>query len=435
MTALSSDPPRGALGAPPAARRDREDRLAERFLRYSAIASQSDASASTVPTSEGQWELARLLEGELRELGAEDVHLSGTCVLTATIPASTPEARRSAPVIGFCVHLDTVDVGLSPHVRARVVDYAGGVIPLDDAGTVVLDPRAHPEITRYAGDRIIVGDGTSVLGADDKAGIAALMQAVAELLAEDRPEHGEIRLAFVPDEEIGLRGVRTLELDRFGVDFAFTLDSCEIGEVVEATFNAATAVVTIEGVTAHPMNAKGVLVNPILLAARFVGSLDPAETPECTDGTEGYIWVNDIAGGQAQVRLVLSIRDHDRAGYEERKTLVRSLAAQLQQDEPRCSVTVEIEDVYANIADARTESTAGVTEAIEQAMGELGIVPIRLTMRGGTDGSWLSVQGIFTPNFFTGGHNFHSRFEFLPLPSLEASCRMVLALVDRRRWE
>lgn len=232
---------------------DLQEALATRFLRYSRISSQSDASQSTVPTSEGQWELARLLKAELEEAGAADIHLSETCVLTAKIPATTEKPFHS---IGFCTHLDTVDVNLSPDVKAQVLTYEGGDVLLNAEKDIWLTEAEHPEISRYAGQNILFTDGTSVLGADDKAGVTTVMETAVRLLASPEVEHGDIYLSFVPDEEIGLLGVRTMDLARFPVDYAYTLDSCEEGEVVEATFNAAHATVKITGVTAHPMNSR-----------------------------------------------------------------------------------------------------------------------------------------------------------------------------------
>lgn len=407
-----------------------QDSLAERFLRYSAISSQSNASATTVPTSEGQWELARLLKSELEDAGAEEIHLSETCVLTAKIPSTLPQGR-SAPAIGFCTHLDTVDVNLSPDVRARVIDYHGGDVCLNESEGVWLRENEHPEISRYAGERILVTDGTSVLGADDKAGVASVMEAAVRLLQDPTAPRGDVYLSFVPDEEIGLRGVRTMDLARFPVQYAYTLDSCELGEVVESTFNAASATIDIVGVTAHPMNSKGNMVNPILIAHDIIAQLDRHETPEHTEGRESYIWVNEIEGNQSTARVGISIRDHDLDGYEEKKQRIRDIAARVLERHPRAKVTVEIDDVYGNIEDAKTEENAGATDNIVKAMAELGIDPINLSMRGGTDGSWLSRQGIFTPNFFTGAHNFHSVFEFLPLNAFEKSFEMVNTLIRR----
>lgn len=414
--------------------------LAHRFLRYSAISSQSDASASSIPTSPGQWELARLLRDELTEAGASDVHLSETCVLTAHIPSNLPQGQK-APAFGFCTHLDTVDVSLSPDVHARVIDYTGGDICLNQTHDIWLRESEHPAIARYVGDRILVTDGTSVLGADDKAGVASVMEAAVRLLAADAADpdsaepHGDIYLSFVPDEEIGLLGVRTMDLARFPVDYAFTLDSCELGEIVQATFNAGHAHITIQGVTAHPMNAKNILVNPILVAHDFVAQLDRNQTPERTEGREGYLWVNGMTGNQSTATIDISIRDHDRAGYERKKQYLLESAMRLQEENPRAQVNIDISDIYSNIEDAKTNENVVATQRLRDAFAELEIEPIDLAMRGGTDGSWLSSQGIFTPNFFTGAHNFHSNCEFLPLSSFEKSYQVVRALMSYQDGE
>ncbi|WP_326503287.1 peptidase T [Rothia nasimurium] len=424
---------------------DVQEALAARFLRYSAISSQSDASASVVPTSQGQWELARLLKDELTAAGAHNVHLSDTCVLTARIPSTLP-AGTEAPAVGFCTHLDTVDVNLSPDVHARVIDYPGGDICLNTDLNIWLREAEHPEITRYTGQRIIVTDGTSVLGADDKAGVASVMEAAVRLLAADADAagqagaqgqgsgagasaHPDIYLSFVPDEEIGLLGVRTMDLARFPVDYAYTLDCCELGELVEATFNAGHARLHVEGVTAHPMNSKGNLVNPILVAHDFVAALDRAQTPEHTEGREGYLWVNGMAGNQATATVDISIRDHDRASYEAKKDFLRDLSERTAEANPRASVQLDISDIYSNLEDAKTSANAVAAEHLRAAFARLGIEPINLAMRGGTDGSYLSTRGIYTPNFFTGAHNFHSNCEFLPLPAFEASYRVVRELM------
>ncbi|MDY3048629.1 MAG: peptidase T [Rothia sp. (in: high G+C Gram-positive bacteria)] len=409
-----------------------QEALAARFLRYSAISSQSKASASAIPSSPGQWELAHLLKEELQEAGASEIHLSDSCVLTARIPSTLP-ADRQAPAIGFCTHLDTVDVNLSPTVQARLIHYPGGDICLNPDLNIWLRESEHPEITRYSGQPILVTDGTSVLGADDKAGIASVMEAATRLLAEDAqhtaPAHPDIYLSFVPDEEIGLRGVRTMDLARFPVSYAYTLDCCELGELVEATFNAGHARLHIEGVTAHPMNSKGNLINPILLAHDFIAALDRTQTPEHTEGREGYLWVNGIDGNQATATVDISIRDHDRAGYDSKKAFLRDLAERTAESNPRASVRLDISDIYSNLEDAKTNTNAVASERLRAAFTRLGIEPINLAMRGGTDGSYLSTQGIFTPNFFTGAHNFHSNCEFLPLPAFEASYRVVRQLM------
>ncbi|WP_346923836.1 peptidase T [Rothia sp. (in: high G+C Gram-positive bacteria)] len=267
----------------------------------------------------------------------------------------------------------------------------------------------------------------------DKAGIASVMEASVHLLESDLTgtgaAHGDLYLSFVPDEEIGLLGVRTMDMARFPVDYAYTLDSCELGEIVEATFNAGHAHIEITGVTAHPMNAKGNLVNPILLAQDFIAQLDHTQTPENAEGREGYLWVNGSSGNQARATLDISIRDHERTGYEAKKDLLRSIAEKLADTNPRATITLDITDVYSNIEDAKTPDNQQATDRLLATMKNLGVEPLPLAMRGGTDGSWLSAQGIFTPNFFTGAHNFHSIYEFLPMPSFEKSCLMVQELM------
>lgn len=403
----------------------------ERFLRYSAISSQGDASATTVPTSPGQRVLAELLANELREAGAGDVHVSETAVVTAHVPARLPAGHGPVPAVGFCCHLDTVDVDLSPEVHAHVVEYPGGDVCLDATRDIWMRRADHPELAAYEGDRLLVTDGTSVLGADDKAGISVVMEAVTDLLTDPDAVHGDVYVAFVPDEEIGLRGVRTLDLDRFPVQFAYTIDSCEIGEIVTETFNAASATVRIVGVPAHPMSAKGVLVNPILVAHDLIARLDRTQTPECTEGREGYVWVQGISGNQSSCVVDFNVRDHDLTRFEQRKQELRAAVEHVRTLHPRAEIDVELTDVYGNIADALTSENTVAVEHLHAAMADLGIAPKPLAMRGGTDGSWLSRQGILTPNFFTGAHNFHSPHEFLPLRSFERSHALVVALIRR----
>ncbi|MDP9801580.1 tripeptide aminopeptidase [Arcanobacterium wilhelmae] len=394
------------------------EELIERFMRYSAIESQSNAKATEVPSSSGQWEMIRLLEAELAELGAKRIHVDEHACLTAVFPAT-----GTGPSVGFCAHVDTADVGLSPRVNAQVHDYAGGDI---DLGRGPLSVADFPELERYVGDTVITTDGTSVLGADDKAAIAELMTAFGRL--GDFP-HGEVQIAFVPDEEIGLRGAKVLDMSRFNPDFAYTLDCGPIGEVVWETFNAGYARIEIDGVAAHPMSAKGVLVNPLLIAIDIANSFNRAETPENTEGREGYIWVQEMDAVQSHASLTLNIRDHSRQGYEEKKSRIAAVVDEIARREPRARVELVLEDTYANIADSMTEENrAGLTRLLE-AFEYVGVEPKPTPMRGGTDGSYFSTQGLFTPNFFTGAHNFHSFHEFLPDGSMELATRIILRLV------
>ncbi len=400
------------------------DRLTSRLFRYLAVTSQSDAAATTLPSTPGQHELARLLEAELAELGLADIHRDQSAILTARLPGT----RTGAPRIGFCGHLDTVDVGLSPHIRPRLVHFTGDDLCLNPDRDIWLRTAAHPEILPYAGQDVIVGDGTSVLGADNKAALAVIMT-LLETLAAERPPHGDVCIAFVPDEEIGLRGAKALPLERFPVDFAYTIDACATGEFVTETFNAAQAMVTIEGVTAHPMSAKDVLVNPLLVAADLIARLDPRDTPEHTDGRDGYCWANGLVANAATARLTISIRDHDDARFAGRKTLVADAVAATRAAHPRARLDCDIVDTYANIASCLGDDRRSV-ELMRAAFDELGIVPKIIAMRGGTDGAALSARGIATPNYFTGAHNFHSEFEFLPVPAFVRSYEVTARIVS-----
>ena len=267
---------------------DKKAALLERFMRYAAISTQSNLKAGCVPSNPREFELAEMLAGELREMGLEDVEVDEHAIVYSKLPSNLPEGTK-APVIGWVVHMDTVDVGLSPDVHPQVVkNYQGGDICLNKEKDIWLKTAEHPEIERYVGDDIVVSDGTSVLGADDKSAIANVMTALSIVTSQNRP-HGDIHIVFVPDEELGEQGARKMDFSKFPVDFAYTIDCCELGEVVWETFNAGNAKLTVKGVTAHPMSSKGVLVNPILVVHDFINMLDRAETPECTENREGFV--------------------------------------------------------------------------------------------------------------------------------------------------
>lgn len=408
---------------------DCKARLADRFFRYAAIESQSKAASASVPSTPGQMELAKLLKGDLQELGLCDVKVTDQAIVTAKLPSNLPVGHSAVPAIGFLAHLDTVDISISPVVKPRLVaNYDGKDILLNKAQDIWLRVSEHNELLKYIGQDIIVTDGTSVLGADNKAAIASIMVALEMYKANSALQHGDIYVAYVPDEEIGLRGSKAIDLADFPVAFAYTIDSCELGEVVYETFNAGSAVIRIKGITAHPMSAKGVLVNPILIANDIVNHFDRKDTPEHTDGKQGYFWVQRISGSQSSAEVGINIRDFDKTMYEARKTYIADLVKLISARHPRAQISYEISDTYGNIADALTEENKTCIDYIYKAMDNLGITPKTIAMRGGTDGSALSVRGIPTPNFFTGAHNFHSNCEFLPTGSFEKSCQMVLEI-------
>lgn len=392
------------------------ENLVERFFRYVAVTSQSDGAVKTVPSTEGQTEFAELLAGELRALGLKDVHVDAHSVVTAFRPGT----RAKAPKIGFVAHLDTVDVGLSPHIKPQVLTFTGEDLCLNREKDIWLRPSERPEILAYQGEDIIFSDGTSVLGADNKASVTVLMQMLQDL--KDQPEDiGDLYIAFVPDEEIGLRGAKVLDLNRFPVDFAYTIDSCELGEVVYETFNGASVKVHITGITAHPMSAKNVLVNPILVARDFMGCFDAKDTPEHTDGRLGYFWFTDMQANASEATLSMSIRDFDLPLFEARKSFIGDAVAQTAARHPRAKISFKVEDVYGNISNSLAGKSHPSIDLIFTAFEEQGIKPNVISMRGGTDGSALSARGVITPNYFTGALNFHSQFEFLPLTAFEKS--------------
>ncbi len=399
------------------------ERLIARFFRYLAVTSQSDAKATTVPSTPGQWDMVRLLQQELAALGIAEIHLDEHACLTARIPGNAP----GAPRMGFCAHVDTVDVGLSPDIKPQRVRWNGGDICLNAAQDIWMREAEHPEYLPYKGQELLVTDGTSVLGADNKAAVTILMDLAHRLVAE-KPRHGDIVLAFVPDEEIGLRGAKVMDLKRFPVDFAYTIDSCEVGEFIFETFNAAAATVEIEGVTAHPINAKGIMVNPLLVAADLITRFDPLDTPEHTEGREGYCYVTSMANNSATATVKINLRDFDRAGLEARKEKVRAHVAATQAKFPRAKLKVEIEEVYANIAESLGNDRRCL-ELMERGFKELQITPRIFPLRGGTDGSALSARGVPTPNYFTGGFNFHSRHECLPVEGFLTAYRLTERLI------
>ncbi|WP_294845670.1 peptidase T [uncultured Gilliamella sp.] len=400
------------------------EQLVERFLRYVSIPSQSAAGCAHVPSTPGQTQLAKLLEQELLQLNLQDVHLDEHSIVTAKLAGNDP----SAPNIGFVAHLDTVDVALSDKINPQRVTFTGQDILLNKEKAIWFCVDEHPELMKYLNQELIVTDGTSVLGADNKAAIAVIMTMLDQLQQQNSP-HGDIYVAFVPDEEVGLNGAKKLDLTRFKPDFAYTIDCCELGEVVYETFNAGSATIEIQGVSAHPMSAKNVLVNPIRVANDIINCFDSFQTPEHTEGKEGYYWFNDIVGNQSTTTLKMSIRDFDLASYQARKAYIQEVIKLIRVKYPKAKVECHITDTYSNIANYLGEDRRCI-DLIYQSFELLGIKPNTIAMRGGTDGSALSARGLTTPNYFTGAHNFHSCFEFLPLSSFLKSFEVTMKIIE-----
>jgi tripeptide aminopeptidase len=396
----------------------------DRFLRYVRIDTQSAHGATTSPSTEKQLDLGRVLRDELEEIGLEDVRLDEFGYVYGSLPGA-----ESAPAIGLIAHIDT-----SPDVTATGVDpqvhegYDGGMIELPHEG-VVLDPEELPLLQRKVGHDIVTGDGTTLLGADDKAGVAEIVAAVAYLKEHPELEHAPIRVCFTVDEEVA-GGADHLDLDRFGARYAYTLDGAELGEIEAETFNAKKVVLTIRGRSTHPGTAKGQLVNATKLAADFVASLPREElSPETTEERDGFVHPTRISGGAEETSVELIVRDHDAAKMDEHVALLRRLAAAVQEREPRASVEVTEEEQYRNMGEV-IDRHPEVIEAAEEAVRRLGVEPVHSIIRGGTDGARLSHRGLPTPNLFTGGSEYHSRREWASVQDMAAAAAMLVELAQ-----
>ena len=397
--------------------------LTDRFLKYVKFDTQSDELTNLTPSTPGQYKFAQALEKELHELGLEDISLDENGYLMATLPANTD---REVPTVGFIAHLDT-SPDLSGHnVNPRIVNaYDGGDITLNADNDVVLSPSEFPELLHYVGQDLIVTDGTTLLGADDKAGIAEIISAVEYLKAQPEIEHGKIRIAFHPDEEIG-QGAHKFDVDRFGADWAYTMDGGEVGELEYENFNAAVANVTFKGRNVHPGYAKHKMVNSIRIANQFILMLPRWETPEHTEGYEGFYHLVKIEGDVEKTTLTYIIRDHDRDRFERRKRELEHLTRKTNNEFPGCA-TIEIRDQYFNMRE-KIEPVMHIITIAEKAMELAGVKPKVQPIRGGTDGAQLSFKGLPCPNIFAGGLNFHGRYEFVPIPSMEKAEKTIVEI-------
>ncbi len=393
--------------------------VTERFLDFVKYDTQSDELTDMTPSSPGQMEFAEYLKTVLEGMGLQDVDLDDNGYLMATLPANTD---RQIPTIGFIAHMDTSPDMSGKHVKPRIVkDYDGGVIKLNEEYN--LDPVEFPELKNYVGQDIIVTDGTTLLGADDKAGIAEILTAVTWLQQHPEVKHGKIRVGFNPDEEIGL-GAHKFDVQKFGCDFAYTMDGGAVGELEFENFNAAQAKVTIKGRNVHPGYAKHKMVNSIRVAGNFIQMLPRWETPEHTEGYEGFYHLVGIEGNVEQTTLTYIIRDHDRNRFESRKREIEHLVRKTNTEYPGCC-TVEIKDQYYNMRE-KIEPVMHIIDYVKDAMLEAGVTPKVQPIRGGTDGAQLSFKGLPCPNIFAGGENFHGRFEYVPIQSMEKAAEVIV---------
>ena len=398
--------------------------VTDRFLKYVKYDTQSDELTNLTPSTPGQFKFAQVLEKELRDLGLEEISLDDNGYLMATLAANTD--KPSVPTVGFIAHLDTSPDMSGHNVKPRIVEnYQGGDITLNAEQGIVLSPSQFPELLHYIGQNLIVTDGTTLLGADDKAGIAEIISAVVYLQNHPEIKHGKIRIAFNPDEEIG-QGAHKFDVARFGADWAYTMDGGEIGELEYENFNAAVAKVTFKGRNVHPGYAKHKMVNSIRMANQFILMLPRWETPEHTEGYEGFYHLVQIEGDVEKTTLTYIIRDHDRDRFERRKKELEHLVRKTNNEFPDCC-SIEIKDQYYNMRE-KIEPVMHIIEIAEQAMKDAGVTPKVQPIRGGTDGAQLSFKGLPCPNIFAGGLNFHGRFEFVPVQSMEKARDVIVEI-------
>ncbi len=399
-------------------------KLVDRFLQYVKFDTQSDELTNLTPSTPGQMIFARHLRDELEAMGLTEISLDENGYLMATLPGNIE--GRDVPTVGFIAHLDTSPDMSGRHVSPRIVEnYDGSDILLNEATGVVLSPSDFPELTHYKGQALIVTDGNTLLGADDKAGIAEIISAVEYLKNHPEIKHGKIRIAFNPDEEIG-RGAHKFDVGRFGADFAYTMDGGEVGELEYENFNAAVARVTFKGRNVHPGYAKHKMVNSMRIANQFVIMLPRWETPEHTEGYEGFYHLVGMEGSVENTVLTYIIRDHDRDRFERRKKELEHLVRKINHEFPGCC-SIEINDQYYNMRE-KIEPVMYIIDIARVAMEKAGVTPKVQPIRGGTDGAQLSFKGLPCPNIFAGGLNFHGRYEFVPIPSMEKAMNTIVEI-------
>ena len=398
--------------------------VTDRFLRYVTFDTQSSETSGTTPSTPGQRVFAEALVEELQAIGLEDISLDENSYLMATLPANTD---KELPTIGFIAHLDTSPDASGKDVKPRVVRYEGGDIVLNEAQKIVLAPAMFPELNDYVGQELIVTDGTTLLGADDKAGVAAIIASMHYLKQHPEVKHGKVRIAFTPDEEIGA-GADHFDVKKFGCDWGYTIDGGQIGELEYENFNAAVAKISFKGLNVHPGYAKNKMRNAALRATEFAAWLPEAMRPEKTEGYEGFFHLVGMTGGVEEASLTYIIRDHNRDLFEEKKQLIQQLVERMNAAYPGCA-SVELRDQYYNMREV-VEPQKHIVDLAFEAMKAVGVEPEVKPIRGGTDGARLSFMGLPCPNIFAGGLNFHGRYEFLPIPALQKCMQTVLKIIE-----
>ena len=403
-----------------------KEHIIKRFISYVTIDTESDPNSETTPSTKKQWDLANKLTEELKTIGMQDVNIDDNAYIMATLPSNV---EHDVPTIGFISHFDTSPDFTGANVKPQIIEnYNGEDIVLNEAEDIVLSPDYFDDLLLYKGQTLITTDGTTLLGADDKAGICEIVSAMEYLINHPEIKHGNIKVGFTPDEEIG-RGAHKFDVEKFGADWAYTMDGSQIGELEYENFNAAGAVVKIKGKIVHPGYAKGKMINSMYIAQEFINSLPRMETPEHTEGYQGFFHLHNMIGDVEETTLQYIIRDHDKKHFEARKEVMVKLTNELNSQYGREVITTKIKDQYFNMKE-KVEPVMHIVDIAEDAMKQLDIKPLIKAIRGGTDGSQLSYMGLPCPNIFAGGHNFHGRYEYVPVESMIKATEVICKIAE-----
>ena len=401
--------------------------IIDRFTKYIKIDTQSDPNNEAFPSTEKQWNLAKILVEDLKDIGLQDVTLDDNCYIMATLPSNVD---YEVPTIGFIAHMDTSPDYSGTNVNPQIhKNYDGKDIVLNKEQNIILSPDYFDDLLLYKGQTLITTDGTTLLGADDKAGITEIITAMEYLIQHPEIKHGEIKVAFTPDEEVG-KGAHKFDVEKFGAKWAYTMDGSQIGELEYENFNAAGGKVVVEGKSVHPGYAKGKMINSLLIANDFIASLPKNEIPQETEGYEGFFHLHSINGSVEKTELQYIIRDHDRKLFEDRKEQFKKTAENINSKLGQNLIQVEVKDQYFNMKE-KVEPVKYIVDIAKEAMEGLGIKPIVKAIRGGTDGSQLSYMGLPCPNIFAGGHNFHGRYEYVPVESMVKATEVIVKIAEK----
>ncbi|GAA0744540.1 peptidase T [Gaetbulibacter jejuensis] len=400
--------------------------IIDRFISYVTVDTESDPNSDTTPSTAKQWDLAHALVKELIAIGLKDVTIDNNAYIMATLPSNV---EHDVPTIGFISHFDTSPDFTGANVKPRIIEnYDGKDIALNAEENIILSPSYFEDLLLYKGQTLITTDGTTLLGADDKAGITEIVSAMEYLIQHPEIKHGTIKIGFTPDEEIG-RGAHKFDVEKFGADWAYTMDGSQIGELEYENFNAAGATVKVKGKIVHPGYAKGKMVNSMYIATEFINALPRLETPEHTEGYQGFFHLHSIQGEVEDTVLKYIIRDHDKAHFEARKEVMQKLAFDINTEYGREVIDIDIKDQYFNMKE-KVEPVMHIVDIAEEAMKQLNIEPLIKPIRGGTDGSQLSYMGLPCPNIFAGGHNFHGRYEYVPVESMIKATEVICKIAE-----